>query len=70
LGGLDPLPLNRYLMQIEIPDAAWKARTQFDVALHVGWDALPAGPRVARLGHDLGKIGSAIDRAGAIHRRP
>lgn len=43
LGGSHPLPLNRYLIEIEIPDDAWKARTQFDVALHVGWDALPAG---------------------------
>jgi RES domain-containing protein len=43
LGGPDPLPLNRYLIEIEIPDDAWRARTQFDVALHVGWDALPAG---------------------------
>ena len=43
LGGPAPLPLNRYLIEIEIPDDAWKVRTQFDVALHVGWDALPAG---------------------------
>jgi RES domain-containing protein len=43
LSGLDPLPLNRYLIKIDIPAAAWKARTIFDTAMHVGWDALPAG---------------------------
>jgi RES domain-containing protein len=43
LSGLEPLPLNRYLIKIEIPGAAWKARTVFDAARHVGWDALPAG---------------------------
>jgi RES domain-containing protein len=43
LGGLEPLPLNRYLVQIDIPAAAWKARTTFDPSAHVGWDALPAG---------------------------
>jgi RES domain-containing protein len=43
LSGLDPLPLNRYLIKIDIPAAAWKARTIFDTATHVGWDALPAG---------------------------
>jgi len=43
LSGLEPLPLNRYLIKIEIPAAAWKARTVFDVATHVGWGALPAG---------------------------
>jgi len=43
LSGLDPLPLNRYLVRIDIPAAAWKARTIFDPAMHVGWDALPAG---------------------------
>jgi RES domain-containing protein len=43
LGGMHPLPLNRYLVEIEIPDEAWAARTRFDVAAHVGWDALPAG---------------------------
>src|SRR5580693_3991327 len=43
LGGSDPLPLNRYLVRIDIPAAAWKARTIFDAPRHVGWDALPAG---------------------------
>jgi len=43
LSGLDPLPLNRYLVKINLPATAWKARTIFDAAMHVGWDALPAG---------------------------
>jgi RES domain-containing protein len=43
LGGGDPLPLNRYLVQIDIPEAVWDARTRFDAATHVGWDAEPAG---------------------------
>jgi|SRR5450631_2532937 RES domain-containing protein len=43
LSGVEPLPLNRYLIRIDIPGAAWKARTVFDAATHVGWDALPAG---------------------------
>jgi RES domain-containing protein len=43
LSGLEPLPLNRYLIRIDIPGTDWKARTIFDGATHVGWDALPAG---------------------------
>jgi RES domain-containing protein len=43
LSGLDPLPLNRYLVKIDLLATAWKARTIFDAAMHVGWDALPAG---------------------------
>lgn len=39
-----PLPLNRYLCDVDIPDAAWKARTVFgDPASMVGWDAEPPG---------------------------
>ena len=43
LSGGYPLPLNRFLIQIKIPAAIWKARRQFTVADHVGWDAEPAG---------------------------
>jgi RES domain-containing protein len=43
LSGPDPLPLNRYLIKIDIPPAAWKVRTRFNASLHSGWDALPAG---------------------------
>lgn len=43
LGGSDPLPLNRYLVEITVPPDAWDDRTIFDPAAHVGWDARPAG---------------------------
>jgi RES domain-containing protein len=36
--------LNRYLVQIDIPDEVWKARTELDLPnAPVGWDALPEG---------------------------
>ena len=38
------LPLNRYLVQIEVPDRVWAARTVLDVSkLPVTWSAIPAG---------------------------
>jgi RES domain-containing protein len=37
------LPLNRYLVEITVPDVDWVAREVFDAAAHVGWDAEPAG---------------------------
>ncbi len=37
------LPLNRYLVAIEVPAAAWSARTLFKADNHVGWDAEPPG---------------------------
>lgn len=43
LDGSLPLPLNRYLVKIEIPDDLWASADVFDPANHVGWDALPAG---------------------------
>jgi RES domain-containing protein len=39
LGGV---PFNRYLVQIDIPDAVWAARHVLD-PLPGGWDAIPAG---------------------------
>ncbi|MBI0436174.1 RES family NAD+ phosphorylase [Roseomonas sp. KE0001] len=37
------LPLNRYLVEISIPDDVWKAREEHAAsALPVGWDARPA----------------------------
>lgn len=38
-----PLPLNRYLVELDVPEHAWKASTIFDPAKQVGWDAEPAG---------------------------
>lgn len=38
------LPLNRYLVEITIPDAVWAARQTLTAhTAPVGWDALPAG---------------------------
>jgi len=38
------LPLNRYLVQIEVPDRVWAARAVLDVTrLPVAWSAIPAG---------------------------
>ncbi|MFM9967127.1 MAG: RES family NAD+ phosphorylase [Burkholderiales bacterium] len=43
LSGGDALPLNRYLVKIDIPAALWKSRVEFDPVRHVGWDAEPSG---------------------------
>ena len=38
------LPLNRYLVRIEIPDATWNASVVLTAATApVGWDAIPTG---------------------------
>jgi RES domain-containing protein len=38
------LPLNRYLVAIEVPDAIWSAAEKLEVpTLPVGWDAEPPG---------------------------
>lgn len=36
------LPLNRFLIEITIPDSVWSAREQVDVTTLVGWDTEPA----------------------------
>src|SRR5207249_2295420 len=41
--GAGDLPLNRHLVQIEIPDEVWTAAVQFDAQTNVGWDAIRAG---------------------------
>ncbi|HEY2729359.1 MAG TPA: RES family NAD+ phosphorylase [Polyangia bacterium] len=43
LAGSDPLPLNRYLVELAFSEEIWKKRTILDSATHVGWDAEPAG---------------------------
>ena len=38
------LPLNRYLVQIEVPDRVWAARQTLEASsLPIGWAAIPAG---------------------------
>lgn len=36
------LPFNRFLVQIDVPDAVWESRQVLD-PLPGGWDAIPAG---------------------------
>lgn len=42
LGG-SSLPLNRYLVEIIVPESEWASRTIFDSGSNIGWDAEPAG---------------------------
>lgn len=37
-----PLPLNRYLVEIKVPQAAWDVAAHFDTRQAIGWDAEPA----------------------------
>jgi RES domain-containing protein len=47
------LPLNRYLVEITIPDDVWRAREEHDAGtLPVGWDARPASRTSIRFGTD------------------
>jgi RES domain-containing protein len=39
----DDLPLNRYLVAIDIPAHDWRQRRVFDPVAGVGWDARPPG---------------------------
>jgi RES domain-containing protein len=42
--GAGRLPLNRYLVQIDIPDGVWKRRQKLtNMTAPIGWDAIPAG---------------------------
>jgi len=47
------LPLNRYLVQIEVPDTIWAARAVMDVStLPISWAAIPAGRVSVQAGAD------------------
>jgi len=47
------LPLNRYLVKIEVPAAVWAAKAVKEVSeLPVGWDAIPAGRVSVQAGAD------------------
>lgn len=47
------LPLNRYLVRIEVPDAIWDAREETTSGqLPPTWDAIPAGHASVRHGSD------------------
>lgn len=43
LDGSMSIPLNRYLVRIDVPEEVWATATTLDAAAHVGWDALPSG---------------------------
>lgn len=47
------LPLNRYLVQLAIPENLWQSATRLDMAnrVVVGWDAMPHG----RVSLDIGE---------------
>src|SRR5690606_25636098 len=60
LGSGDPLPLNRYLVEIAVPADVWAARAVFDAAAHVGWDAEPAGKVSLDWGTAWAATGSAL----------
>lgn len=47
------LPLNRYLVRIEVPPRTWRARRQLDAAaLPPTWNAIPSGAGSAQTGSD------------------
>ncbi len=54
------LPLNRYLVRIEVPDDAWNARAQLARALPVGWDAIPEGLVSRHLGSSWLRTGQSL----------
>ena len=55
------LPLNRYLVEIEVPDDIWSAaRVQSVASLMVGWDAAPAGRVSIELGSDWVRSRSSL----------
>jgi RES domain-containing protein len=46
-------PLNRFLLRIDVPDAAWKKRVEVHVdELSPTWSAIPAGRASVRVGSD------------------
>jgi RES domain-containing protein len=54
------LPLNKYLVQLNLPDAAWAAREVLDVsALPVTWSAIPAGRASVDIGAEWLRRGTA-----------
>jgi RES domain-containing protein len=45
------LPLNRFLVGIEVPDSAWAAREELNIhALPATWSAIPAGKASVAIG--------------------
>lgn len=46
------LPLNRYLVEIEVPDDILSAQVETATSLRIGWDAEPAGRASIEFGSD------------------
>lgn len=47
------LPLNRYLIEIDVPDVSWARREQLDAAkLPAAWSAIPAGRASVKIGSE------------------
>ena len=47
------LPLNRYLVEIDVPDDVWAQREEMDISkLPVTWSAIPAGRASVKVGSD------------------
>jgi RES domain-containing protein len=45
------LPLNRYLVRLDVPTSVWKFREEVDAAsLPINWSAIPAGRASVKLG--------------------
>ena len=60
LTGGPALPLNRYLVRVEVPAAAWDARLVFDPAARPGWDAQPAGMASLDWGEAWARAGRSL----------
>lgn len=55
-----PLPLNRYLVRLELADRLWRSRAVFDASTLVGWDAEPAGKVSLDWGNAWAKSGNSL----------
>lgn len=53
--GAGDLPLNRFLVRIDVPDDVWMAAETVDTSKLIGWDAEPAGKTSMDFGTDWAK---------------
>lgn len=60
LDGSRSLPLNRFLVEIEVPDDAWANAVICDRDKNGGWDALPAGKTSIDFGTNWASGGSSL----------
>jgi len=58
--GASGLPLNRYLVRIDLPDRAWATAEVIEPAGLVGWDAEPAGRASIRHGADWARAARSL----------